>query len=364
MFSIGNLVTLLVVVAMLFMYRRLDLKNRSLEKVKRYADNAAKRVANAVDQKVMEVHDLAIELQVNLKTGTELLKRVRGVEEGLSARAEEMEQLERGLSDHDATLTQLAVRTDSVAANLRPVEAASAGVATLKAHLGEVRGMTASLETRLQGLGAAVTDLDERIDGLLNHRQELQAVHHELGQARELGVAVAEQVKQLQGQRGHLATLENSIRGLELNLTALQPRVGEVSEIVARQQQQLEAFVEGSDRAEQALAALGRIDGTMTDLEHRAERLQVAREWLARTETRLAEIGSGAQEQLRLLETLLKADSGDNATRNGSAALGKRETVLKLAEQGWSVPEIARATKLSRGEVELTLEVSATSITP
>ena len=32
--------------------------------------------------------------------------------------------------------------------------------------------------------------------------------------------------------------------------------------------------------------------------------------------------------------------------------------VVKLAGQGWSVPEISRATRLSRGEVELTLEVS------
>jgi hypothetical protein len=32
--------------------------------------------------------------------------------------------------------------------------------------------------------------------------------------------------------------------------------------------------------------------------------------------------------------------------------------VVKLAHQGWSVDEIARAVKLSKGEVELILEIS------
>jgi len=34
-----------------------------------------------------------------------------------------------------------------------------------------------------------------------------------------------------------------------------------------------------------------------------------------------------------------------------------QETVRKLAHQGWKVEEIARAVKLSRGEVELILEL-------
>ena len=37
--------------------------------------------------------------------------------------------------------------------------------------------------------------------------------------------------------------------------------------------------------------------------------------------------------------------------------MDKRQTVTKLARQGWSPEEIARATKLSRGEVELILEL-------
>jgi DNA-directed RNA polymerase specialized sigma24 family protein len=38
--------------------------------------------------------------------------------------------------------------------------------------------------------------------------------------------------------------------------------------------------------------------------------------------------------------------------------MDKRETVIKLAHLGWSPAEIASTTKLSRGEVELILELA------
>jgi DNA-binding NarL/FixJ family response regulator len=84
--------------------------------------------------------------------------------------------------------------------------------------------------------------------------------------------------------------------------------------------------------------------------------MQTAREWLARTETRLEEISKQSQDQLKLLGDLLKQDSAAKKTR-GAPPIGIRENVVKLAHQGWKVDEIARALHLSRGEVELILEL-------
>jgi DNA-binding NarL/FixJ family response regulator len=85
--------------------------------------------------------------------------------------------------------------------------------------------------------------------------------------------------------------------------------------------------------------------------------MQKAREWLARTETRLEEVGRQAEEQVKLLGTIMRKEGGPTGDR-GAPSLSARETVAKLAHQGWKVEEIARATKLSRGEVELILELS------
>lgn len=360
MFSVGNLITLLVVVAILFAYRYFDARRGALEKVRRYADRVAKGVAQSVDQKAAEVQDLAIELQVNLKTGTELLKRVRTIAGGLTERVVEVERLGERLHAHDVTVAELARRTKAAEAELRQVAAECASIPTLKDHLGDVRGATTALELRLRSVAAAVAELDERIAGLLAQREELQGVHRELAQARELGNDVLLKAGQLQAQHRRVEGMDGAVRALQQDLERLHPGVGEVRATLARLQGQMQSLEAGSERAAQALAALGKIDEAMAEAEQRAARLQVAREWLARTETRLAEVGAGAGEQVRLLEALLREERAAAPADNGAAALGKRDTVLKLAAQGWSVPEIARATKLSRGEVELTLEVGAT----
>ena len=360
MFSIGNLITLLVVVAILFVYRHLDTRRGSLEKVKRYADRVAKGVAQSVDRKAAEVQDLAIELQVNLKTGAELLKRVRSVAEGLAERAAEVDRLGERLQAHDAAVQQMAGRTQAVEESLRQVESECSAMPTLKEHLAGVREDATSLQTRVLGAAASVADLEARISGLVAQREELRGIHGELARARAAGDDIARQIARLQEQRSDVAALADTVGGLEHDVERLQPGVDEVRQNVAKLQQQVRTLAAGSDRAEAALGALRRIDAAMAEAEQRAARLQVAREWLARTETRLAQIGAGAQEQVRLLEALLREERGSTTAESGSVTLGKRETVLKLSGQGWSVPEIARATKVSRGEVELILEVEAT----
>jgi DNA-binding NarL/FixJ family response regulator len=98
------------------------------------------------------------------------------------------------------------------------------------------------------------------------------------------------------------------------------------------------------------------IDTTISDLDKRLENLGKAREWLARTETRLEEINRDTQQRVRLLGTLSKRESGGRKT-SGSPDMSTREMVVKLAREGWNSEEIAANLKLSRGEVELILEL-------
>jgi hypothetical protein len=110
--------------------------------------------------------------------------------------------------------------------------------------------------------------------------------------------------------------------------------------------------------ADSVMETVGRLGSVITDLESRLEKAQSSREWMARTETRFEEIGRQAQEQVRLLESILKAETKKEKGERGAPPLDKRETVIKLSHQGWSVQEISRVTQLSRGEVELILELA------
>ena len=141
-----------------------------------------------------------------------------------------------------------------------------------------------------------------------------------------------------------LKSAQEEVEGISVKLTELENAYQQVSD----QRVKADAVIDD----------MGRIDQLFANVEDRMGKLQSAREWLARTETRMENVGKQAQEQVRLLETLIQADGNQEKEDQGAPPLDKRETVIKLAHQGWTVQEIARATKLSRGEIELILEVA------
>lgn len=132
-----------------------------------------------------------------------------------------------------------------------------------------------------------------------------------------------------------------------------------VSGAIASVKDSVERLSADKERADEATEKLETLEKTMDAIDGRIENMQKAREWLARTETRLEEVSKQAQEQVKLMGSLLKAEGGKSGAKDrGAPPLGVRETVVKLAHQGWSIDEIARAVKLSKGEVELILEIS------
>jgi chromosome segregation ATPase len=147
-----------------------------------------------------------------------------------------------------------------------------------------------------------------------------------------------------------LTALEKNIKAFERDLKSLPKVVGDLKKEVE--------YITGSrEKADKVVSKIEKLDDTLSDVEARMEKLSVARDWLARTETRLEKVGKQAEDQLKLLETLVKDEVSRFKKERGAPSLDKRQTVTQLARKGWSAEEIARATKLSRGEVELILEL-------
>lgn len=143
------------------------------------------------------------------------------------------------------------------------------------------------------------------------------------------------------------------MQSVEDGLSALPQKIAELGS-------RIETLSKNKKNADQAIAQLASLDSMLKDIEERTEKMQSAREWLARTETRLEEIGRQAEDQVKLLGSLLKEETktaGKKGTEKGAPSMSTRDMVTRLAHQGWKVPQIAQATKLSRGEVELILEL-------
>lgn len=208
-------------------------------------------------------------------------------------------------------------------------------------------------------------DVDLKLEGLAQAGDAIQQVQAKVRQVEEMGRTMDGVLERLEKKRDVLeATAEGVDRGFQ-RLEAFEKTLaisGRDVEALALRAQSLKGDLEtlaGSKQdADSAMATAGKLDAITGELEQRLEQAQASREWLARTETRFEEITRQAAEQVRLLESIVKSETKREKGERGAPPLDKRDTVIKLSHQGWSVPEISRVTQLSRGEVELILELA------
>jgi len=206
--------------------------------------------------------------------------------------------------------------------------------------------------------------VDAKLDQVTGSHDELQAVQAEIRKLEELEKDVFAKYERLEGKDKILETttdgvdknfqqlesLEQQLQSLENGVKAMPKRLDDLS-------QRIEVLAKSKKDADSAVEQLSSLGSVLKDIEGRTEKMQQAREWLARTETRLEEISKQAEEQVKLLGSLLKDEAKQGKKDKGAPSLSTRDMVTRLAHQGWKVPQIAQATKLSRGEVELILEL-------
>jgi len=155
--------------------------------------------------------------------------------------------------------------------------------------------------------------------------------------------------------------LEDTISTLKIDVDAIQSSVQTLSQ--------------DNEKARDAAAKLSTLDETVKWLEKRIAEMNGARESLARLATELQNLDKDAQDQLNLTRSLLNREEGKlegRAASKAGKAAGKtagrasddgappprdRENIIRLKRQGWSIDEIARSMKISKGEVELILEL-------
>lgn len=221
-----------------------------------------------------------------------------------------------------------------------------------------------AIERDFRKLAAIAEEMDARLTGMETTRQAVHDLQAKFRQLDELADAADERYRQLEEKREAAeATASGVDRNFELlsqldeQVIGLRPDVLKLTAGMAEMQRQVDALAGNKESADAVVRSLDGIDELLAELDGRTARLTAARDWLARAETRLERIGQQAHASVSELEALTAARSADNGGGAGAGpAVDDRRTVSKLAGQGWSVPEIARATKLSHSEVELILE--------
>jgi DNA repair exonuclease SbcCD ATPase subunit len=190
-------------------------------------------------------------------------------------------------------------------------------------------------------------------------------------QIRKLQDALQETEERYQRIEKKNETLEHTNDGIDRNFKSLQ----ELEQAAQGIRENLQTFTQDFSELQKALETLDNkyrqvqettdsmsiLSESLEHVEERIRNIQVAREWLARTETRMEELNRQAQDQVKLFAKLVKPDAekpaGTESDHTGLAG-NARDTIIKLDGQGWSIDEIARTVRCSKGEVELILELA------
>ncbi len=277
--------------------------------------------------------------RLDLEKGIDELKRELAA---LEPTRKELSQI-----DGDFKLTRRLV--EEISGKLSRFLAEKRRIDSLDKDFNRLIGISKSIDVKLAAVTATGDSLDEiqvKLRSLESLEQEVESRYERLEKRQAILDATGAAV---QKNFDALAEIETSLATVRQELKALPGSIEEIKGIV-------EALARDKERADAAVERLGRLDEVLRDIEERMDKLTKAREWLAKTETRLEAIGKQAQDHVKLLRTLVKSDSLKK--EKGAPPLDTRQTVMRLANQGWSALEIARATGISLGEVELILELT------
>ena len=121
-FDWGYLVVLGVVFVMLVIFRQLDRNNRSLEKIRKFAEGVRHELNTFVDERTASIKDFETILKVHDKTAGEILRRIQGVESGLLGRIPEIEDMQARLDRYALSIKDLDAMTVRVESNFQKLE--------------------------------------------------------------------------------------------------------------------------------------------------------------------------------------------------------------------------------------------------
>ena len=172
-FTVGNLVTLGIVLFMLIFYRLLDKNNRILNNVRRFAEKCKEEIAAYAEEKSMAVKNLGISLDIERKAAMELMKNLQRVtEEELAKKAETIAQIDDHIKAYENSLQELFDMTGRVQENLNRIRDESAFVESANKRVSEAKEKAAQIEKALVSMEKNLEEVEARLEQRNNEALE------------------------------------------------------------------------------------------------------------------------------------------------------------------------------------------------
>lgn len=196
LFTVGNLVTLGIVATMFIAYHLLTADNRSLDKIRRMADNIKQELSDYVAALVNELKGYGIDLKVQQQAAKVILEKIQTTQGEIEARSESIATIADRFREYDEILEKLMEMTKRVDQNIKNLATQNDFVENLARRIENLSRQTARLESDLPAIETRFSEdaqhildgfrddilaqLGERLDQVL---ERLEAARTEAGSA-------------------------------------------------------------------------------------------------------------------------------------------------------------------------------------
>lgn len=338
LFSIGNLITLGIVLIFFFVYHKLTANNRSLEKVKRLADKLEVQLNDYVGERAEELKHYGIDLDVQQKAAKIALEKLQTAQAAVAEKAEAVGVIAERFKEYDEVLAKLMDMTARVDENLKRVHEEEVFAEGVNRKLDLAKKSLAAIEREMpllrEGFAQdAQKTIENFRDSILAELQSaLTSVETELNTVRDEALAAFEKAQSAR------ALVDEEF---EKALATAQDRASSVEDkAFATLRTSIETKAkENSDAAEAKTLALSQnIDRRIAELEAEAER-------------RLVQVGQETSSQVGSLKTLIEAFKED-WKREAEGMMNDISVKLAEAEEIFARKAKDVADQLERAQAE------------
>ncbi|MCL2191841.1 MAG: hypothetical protein FWB78_00410 [Treponema sp.] len=315
------------------------------------------------------------QLESNLTKAKSTMEEVRRESTTMSKAFERSGALKKELDLHDDKLKDNADRLSQLNDDIAKFESQysqmkhleddiNARITRFTAEKRRIEGMESDFNSLLR----TAKQVEEKLTQVSNTDDTLQTVQVKI---RQLDEVIKEAEEKFQRVERKTQTLQETNDGIDRNFRALQENeqllnrldgiIGLLKTDVDGIQSSVDALSAENERTREASEKLTTLDESIRWLEGRIAEMNQAREMATRLATELQELGKIAKDQVKMAQSVYQRPSSSRPTASddsGAPAPRDRDNVIILKRQGWSIDEIARSMNMSKGAVELILELS------
>jgi len=222
----------------------------------------------------------------------------------------------------------------------------------------ELKQITDDIENKMEtikGAKIAISNLENKIDLTTEKFKKIETYIEELDNKED---KIAGSIQSIDGFDSITDSLNKKIDSLEKKFDDLDFKRSTFEKSFKSFEKDAAILTKSEIKIGEVVDKFNQMDLLVEDLETRTEYINKMREWLVKAETNIENLNADTDKRIKLIESLLsKASQSPGIQNKLKDDNSKKEVVLQLSAQGWSIDDIAKNLSLSVGEVELILDL-------